>query len=160
MPTFRSIAEYRKTLKLRKKRLSKGGMMAAKQASKIAKRLMLKTAPHSSGQTKSGIRRYKKKQSWIVESGVPGAFKQNLFANMREPYKKLHFGPKGGGMAYAPNQTVMYGRPALSRSGKQIRWTAKGPARKIGFFNFAALETRKKFPNLSIKIIRKILKSK
>ena len=160
MPTFRSIQEYRQTINNRIKKLNKQNITTSKQAAKLMVQYAKKFAPRSSGQTISGIRKRKRKGSWVVESKVPGNFKQNLFANMKVPFRTLNFGAKGGGRAYAPNQKVRYGQPAKSRSGKQIRWTAHGAAKKIGFFNLAALRTRPKFRKFAVDNTRKILRAK
>lgn len=142
MATVRSVRDYKN---LFRKRFSSykeevGGLSAetARNIKKTAKRL----APMHTGKTKQGIRTRKKKKKWVVSSTVPGSFKQNLFANRSPPFRTLSF--SRGNRFYREKQTVVYGKGAVSPSGKPIRWTGKA-----GFFDLAV---RSEIPNYRSKL--------
>ena len=130
-----TIAQFRKRMQKRIDNLKKVGIKTEDQASRFMMFTAKKLAPRSSGKTIQGIRRKKKGAHYVVESRVPGRFKQNFFANQTAPFRTLRF--TKGNKAYAFPQKVVYGKPAISSSGNAIQWT--GTPR---FFHFAFLRAR------------------
>ena len=121
MTTFVSVKSYKTYLsKIKKNLVFESNELDKKTASKMRKTIK-KLAPQNSGQTKQGIITRKFKKGYRVISSVPGRFKQNLFANRTKPYRTLSFGKKN--RFYKQGQTVTYGKAALSRSGKPIKFT-------------------------------------
>ena len=154
MAVYRSVEAYKQSLNKRAQAVQKAGIKSASQA---ASRMVLEAkrlAPVYSGATIRGIKKRPKKEGYVVTSTVPGAFKQNLFANQTAPYRTLHFGPRGGGRVYGPNQTVVYGGAAMSRNGNQIRWS--GTPR---FFHLATLRTRKYYRQVAVQNNRRALQT-
>lgn len=154
MATFTSIQQYRQVMDSRMKAMRKNGIKSASQAASYMMTYAKKLAPRHSGDTIRGISKRPRKEGYVVVSEVPGRFKQNLFANQTSPYRTLHFRAKGGKNYYAPNQTVVYGGAALSRGGKQIKWT--GTPR---FFHLATLRTRKYFRKVAVMNNRRALQT-
>lgn len=151
MATFNSITKYRKVWKNRIKELRKQKNLSEKDASEFMVKTARSLAPRKTGATIKGIRMRKGKNSWTVESWVPGLFKQNLFANQTAPYRTLHF--EKPNRFYTSPQTVVYGSGAVSPSGNSIMWT--GLPR---FFHFATLRTREKFKDIVKKNTNKALR--
>lgn len=107
------------------KGIKRGSVLTQEQASRLQVLQARRLAPHDSGETIRGIRRRRSGRAWKVSSTVSGSFKQNMFANQTAPYRTIHFKARGGHKYYAPNQTVIYGGSAHSRTGNQIMWSAR-----------------------------------
>jgi hypothetical protein len=160
MATYTSIEQYRADLNKKMVAMRRAGIKSCGQAASYMQMYAKKLAPRSSGQTIDGIRKRPSKEGYVVVSTVPGPFMQNFFANQTAPYRTLNFGPRGGGYAYAPNQTVVYGLPALARNGRLINWTASGgDGNKGRFFHRATLRTRKYFPQVAVQNNRRALRT-
>jgi len=140
MATYRT-KDFRKVWNARLRKLRKNGIKSGATASRYMKGQTTKEAPYHTGETLSGIRRFMKKNNWVVESKVVGRFKQNLFANQSAPFRTVHFNKKQP--FYSVPQTVVYGKQAISASGKSITWT--GLPR---WWHFSAVRTRDVYRDL------------
>lgn len=154
MATFTSMQQYRTYISKVAKNMvfeaNKIDLKTVKKMKKTAKSL----APVSSGKTKAGIKFRKTKSGYRLISTVSGSFKQNMFANRTNPYRTINI--KKTNRFYKGGQTVIYGGPAKSPSGKQIRWTGKP-----GFFDLAIRESIPGYRNELKKLTsRAVAKSK
>lgn len=119
----------------------------------------LRAARHT-GETMRGITISPTKKGWRCVSEVSGSFKQNLFQNRQSPYSRLNFGRKGGidpatgNKYFGPNQSIAYGQPATSWSGRPIRWTGHP-----GFFDIAVAMARKKAKTITLRATKSALKT-
>lgn len=134
-----NLTQYRNVLNKRKNRLKREGVRTSNQAAELIKTIAKRLAPRKSGETIRGIRKRKRGNKWIVESWVPGSFKQNLWANRTVPFNR----PK-----------VIWNQRRPTRYGDGSHITTGTP----GFFNIAVKQVRKKFGRLARKNTQKALK--
>lgn len=115
-------------------------MSAPAQAADYMIKRAISLAPDYTGQTISGIRgRKNDKNKYIVESFVPGVFKQNMWANMTKPFER----PR---ITWNNNKPMIYGQGNANWSGEP------------GWFDLAAEMTKVKFRQLAIKELHNIIK--
>jgi hypothetical protein len=146
MLTFRSLQEYRKTLKKRIKNIVT--IQTPRQAAKFLKLKAKQLAPRKTGETIRGIRARKggnEKTSWRVESVVTPkgnqSFMQNFWANRTPPH-------------HEPRMRWNQGRPTVYGDGSHRN---TGVPR---FFDVAGNLTQKRYFDLTVTRVHKILKQK
>ena len=139
-----TLKEYSKSVLPRRQRKLKN-MKSVQKAGNFMVRRAITLAPKKTGATISGIRgRPNGKNKYIVESIVPGPFYQNLWTN-RTPGSRQSVAPK---MWWNQDKPTVYG------DGSH-RITARTP----GWFDVAVQFTRKKFKDITVKELHKIMRS-
>jgi hypothetical protein len=155
MAEYKDIEAYRRAWERRIKALEKEKKRGPRQAASYMKNLAKKYAPRGTGETLNSITSYKYKKGYIVESLVFG-FPQNVFANRQGRFKRLRFKETSKQPFYAIPQVVVYGKPAISPSGKPIKWSTQ----MTPFWDLAANKTISKHKRLMIRNIKKAWKTK
>lgn len=148
------LKEYWRVMQSRKNNLRKVSIRTPIQAALNLRDLAISLAPFKTGETIAGIRVIDEGEGKVsVISDVPGSFKQNMFANQTAPFRTLRFGKNSKQPYFATPQNVVYGREAVSPSGKPIRWT--GTPR---FFHIATLRVWGRYRKLMRMNTRQALK--
>lgn len=133
MAVVKSIADYRRLMEKRANNLVKAGNRSSLTAASFMVAQAKRMAPRSTGETMRGIRKRKRaKGKWAVESTVSPkgskGFRQNLWANQTSP----HASPR---MKWNKSRPTRYG----------VGHRTSGVP---GFFNKAAVRTRRQFNRL------------
>ena len=148
MATFRSVEQYRRVMQVRAKAIKRGAMKASSNAATFMQTNAIKMAPVHTGTTVRSIKKVKKGKNYVVESWVPGKFKQNLWANRKAPFRTINWTKGNSRFGIKAGTRGLYGV-----SPPHFHWT--GTPR---FFDLAALRTRAKFRELGRKNRRKALR--
>lgn len=134
---------------------------AVKSASEAADYMVVQAkgmAPRKSGETIRGIRKRPRKKGYVVESTVPGRFKQNLFANQTAPFRTINY-PKGAWIGPSKSYTGRWNMIAAPGTkavyGQSPNWNWTGTPR---FFHLATLRTRSKFLQITRRNTLKALR--
>ena len=151
-----TLKEYPNVLRRRVKRLKR--MKSPMQAARFMIGRGKQRAPNYTRETINSLRSKNLKGNVAkVESFVSGSFKQNIWANRgianvkagaggvpgRFHTPKMRWNKKGGKM-----QKTLYGKGPAN-------WSGQG-----GWFNLAGMDTRKKFKDLTIREVSKVMESK
>jgi len=138
MDTF-NIHQYHRVWGKRARNLRKASVKTTSQAARLLVAEAKRRAPRKTGDTIRGIRSRKTKNGHVVESWVPGRFKQNLWANRSPPFGA----PR---MVWNNRKPTVYGDGSHHTTGTP------------GFFTVATNVVRKRFPKIANRNTRKALR--